>query len=122
MGYTNYWYQKRAFTDVEWKEVQDYFNYLPMLSSQIELDVLEFSDKVIQFNGHDPRSCENFTLYKNIREPQYEDENVIFNCCKTRQHPYDEVVWKVLKFIKFVVLDPKDKSFSISNDNGDSYE
>jgi len=28
----------------------------------------------------------------------------------------------LLKFIKFVVLDPKDHTFEISNDNGDRYE
>ena len=122
MGYTNYWNQKRAFTDEEWSEIKDYFNYISMLSSQIKLDVSEFSDKVLQFNGQDSQSCETFTLHKNIREPNYKDDMVEFNFCKTRQFPYDEVVWKLLKFIKFVVLDPKDKSFSISNDDGDSYE
>ena len=25
MGYTNYWYQKRAFTDAEWSEIKRYF-------------------------------------------------------------------------------------------------
>ena len=122
MGYTNYWNQKRAFTDEEWSEIKDYFNYISMLSSQIKLDVSELSDKVLQFNAQDSQSCETFTLHKNIREPNYKDDMVEFNFCKTRQFPYDEVVWKLLKFIKFVVLDPKDKSFSISNDNGESYE
>lgn len=144
MGYTNYWYQRRAFTDAEWSEIKDY------IYKECDEDIIRFSssynaeqfenkasetlqrcieilssnddDDVIQFNGQGSRCCEDFTLHKNIREPRYEDENVIFNCCKTRQHPYDEVVWKVLKFIKFVVLDPKDETFSISNDNGDSYE
>ena len=147
MGYTNYWYQKRAFTDAEWSKIKDYIykecdqNIIYIrFSSLYSYNAKQFENKasqtlqrcieilspnyddVIEFNGQGSQSCENFTLYKNIREPRYEDENVIFNCCKTRQHPYDEVVWKVLKFIKFVVLDPKDKSFSISNDNGDSYE
>jgi hypothetical protein len=125
MGYTNYWYQKRAFTDEEWSEIRRYFvNRFcnTCYEGKVDIDVTENSDKVLQFNGQGSQSCETFTLHKNIREPRYEDENVIFNCCKTRQHPYDEVVWKLLKFIKFVVLDLKDKSFSISNDNGESYE
>ena len=145
MGYTNYWYQKRAFTDAEWSEIKDYLsriyaehhNIISLSSSynaeQFEnkasetlqrcIEILSSNDDdVIQFNGQGSQSCENFTLHKNIREPRYEDENVEFNFCKTRQHPYDEVVWKLLKFIKFVVLDPNDKSFSISNDNGESYE
>tara|TARA_R110001592_G_C12987948_1_gene734799 strand:+ start:525 stop:887 length:363 start_codon:yes stop_codon:yes gene_type:complete len=120
MGYTNYWYQKRAFTDAEWSEIRDYF--FSSMEVEVDLYISESNDEVLQFNGQGSRCCEDFILYKNIREPRYEDENVIFNCCKTRQHPYDEVVWKLLRFIKFVVLDPKDKSFSISNDNGDSYE
>ena len=28
MGYTNYWYQYRDFTDVEWVEIVEYFNSL----------------------------------------------------------------------------------------------
>ena len=28
MGYTNYWYQYRDFTDGEWVEIVDYFNTL----------------------------------------------------------------------------------------------
>ena len=28
MGYTNYWYQYRDFTDSEWVEIVDYFNTL----------------------------------------------------------------------------------------------
>jgi hypothetical protein len=121
MGYTNYWYQKRAFTDEEWSEIKDYLSRIYERHHNT-ISLSEITDEVLQFNGQGSQSCETFTLHKNIREPRYEDENVEFNFCKTRQHPYDEVVWKVLKFIKFVVLDPKDKSFSISNDNGDSYE
>ena len=93
-------------------------------------ELINSTDEVLQFNGQSSQSCEDFTLHKNIREPRYEDDMVElyeddmveFNFCKTQQHPYDEVVWKLLKFIKFVVLDPKDKSFSISNDNAVSYE
>ena len=33
--------------------------------------------------------------------------------------PYDKVVWKLLKFIKLIVLDPTKADFIISNDNGD---
>ena len=28
MGYTNYWYQYRDFTDSEWDEIVDYFKTL----------------------------------------------------------------------------------------------
>ena len=127
MGYTNYWYQTRAFTDKEWYEIKTYLLFrhnsfeLDDLDKEIKISVLD--DNIIQFNGKNDRlSCEDFTLYKNIREPFYKDDNVEFNFCKTRQLPYDMMVWKLLKFIKFVVLDPKDLSFQIMNDNGVSYE
>ena len=127
MGYTNYWHQSRAFTDAEWYEIKTYLLFrhnsftLDDLDKEIKISILD--DNIIQFNGKNDRlSCEDFTLYKNIREPFYKDDNVEFNFCKTRQLPYDEMVWKLLKFIKFIVLDPKDLSFQISNDNGVSYD
>ena len=126
MGYTNYWYQTRAFTDKEWYEIKTYLLFrhnsfeLDDLDKEIKISILD--DNIIQFNGKNDRlSCEDFTLYKNVREPFYKDDNVEFNFCKTRQLPYDEMVWKLLKFINFVVLDPWNKQFKISNDNGDRY-
>ena len=126
MGYTNYWYQTRAFTDAEWYEIKTYLLFrhnsftLDDLDKEIKISILD--DNIIQFNGKNDRlSCEDFTLYKNIREPFYKDDNVEFNFCKTRQLPYDMMVWKLLKFINFVVLDPWNKQFKISNDNGVSY-
>ena len=127
MGYTNYWYQTRAFTDKEWYEIKTYLLFrhnsfeLDDLDKEIKISVLD--DNIIQFNGKNDRlSCEDFTLYKNIREPFYKDDKIEFNFCKTRQLPYDEMVWKLLKFINFVVLDPWNKQFKISNDNGVSYD
>ena len=127
MGYTNYWYQSRTFTDKEWYEIKTYLLFrhtsfeLDELDKEIKISILD--DNIIQFNGKNDRlSCEDFTLHKNIREPYYKDDKVEFNFCKTRQLPYDMMVWKLLKFINFVVLDPWNKQFKISNDNGVSYE
>ena len=127
MGYTNYWYQTRAFTDKEWYEIKTYLLFrhnsftLDDLDKEIKISILD--DNIIQFNGKNDRlSCEDFTLYKNIREPFYKDDKIEFNFCKTRQLPYDMMVWKLLKFINFVVLDPWNKQFKISNDNGVSYD
>ena len=126
MGYTNYWYQTRAFTDKEWYEIKTYLLFrhnsfeLDDLDKEIKISILD--DNIIQFNGKNDRlSCETFTLYKNVREPFYKDDKVEFNFCKTRQLPYDMMVWKLLRFIKFVVLSPRDDTFKISNDNGVSY-
>ena len=127
MGYTNYWYQTRAFTDKEWYEIKTYLLFrhtsfeLDDLDKEIKISILD--DNIIQFNGKNDRlSCEDFTLHKNIREPYYKDDKVEFNFCKTRQLPYDMMVWKLLRFIKFVVLSPRDDTFKISNDNGVSYD
>ena len=127
MGYSNYWYQSRTFTDKEWYEIKTYLLFrhtsfeLDDLDKEIKISILD--DNIIQFNGKNDRlSCEDFTLHKNIREPYYKDDKVEFNFCKTRQLPYDMMVWKLLKFINFVVLDPWNKQFKISNDNGVSYE
>jgi len=127
MGYTNYWYQTRAFTDKEWYEIKTYLLFrhnsfeLDDLDKEIKISILD--DNIIQFNGKNDRlSCEDFTLHKNIRKPLYLDDKIEFNFCKTRQLPYDMMVWKLLKFINFVVLDPWNKQFKISNDNGVSYE
>ena len=127
MGYTNYWYQTRAFTDKEWYEIKTYLLFrhnsfeLDDLDKEIKISILD--DNIIQFNGKNDRLyCEDFTLYKNVREPFYKDDNVEFNFCKTRQLPYDMMVWKLLRFIKFVVLSPRDDTFKISNDNGVSYD
>ena len=126
MGYTNYWYQTRAFTDAEWYEIKTYLLFrhnsftLDNLDKEIKISILD--DNIIQFNGKNAKlSCEDFTLYKNVREPLYKDDKVEFNFCKTRQLPYDMMVWKLLRFIKFVVLSPRDDTFKISNDNGVSY-
>ena len=126
MGYSNYWYQTRAFTDKEWYEIKTYLLFrhnsftLDDLDKEIKISILD--DNIIQFNGKNAKlSCEDFTLYKNVREPLYKDDKVEFNFCKTRQLPYDMMVWKLLKFINFVVLDPWNKQFKISNDNGVSY-
>ena len=127
MGYTNYWYQTRAFTDAEWYEIKTYLLFrhnsftLDNLDKEIKISILD--DNIIQFNGKNAKlSCEDFSLYKNIREPLYKDDKIEFIFCKTRQLPYDEMVWKLLKFINFVVLDPWNKQFKISNDNGVSYD
>ena len=126
MGYTNYWHQSRAFTDKEWYEIKTYLLFrhnsftLDDLDKEIKISILD--DNIIQFNGKNAKlSCEDFTLYKNVREPLYKDDKVEFNFCKTRQLPYDMMVWKLLRFIKFVVLSPRDDTFKISNDNGVSY-
>ena len=64
MGYTNYWYQHRSFTDSEWKEIKSYFvnrycNSLYEGRIDIESDIKE---DLIAINGKGSESCETFIL------------------------------------------------------------
>ena len=131
MGYTNYWYQYRDFTDSEWIEIVDYFNTLMQKEEYRKLVDLgsvnknepiqqaKYEDQEIYFDGGEGGSCETFVLNKHEPKPRYERDKTYFNFCKTNRLPYDKVVWKLLKFIKLVVLDPTSADFVISNDNGD---
>ena len=131
MGYTNYWYQYRDFTDSEWVEIVDYFNTLMQKEEYRKLVDLgavnkndpfqqaKYEDNEIFVNGGEGGSCETFVLNKHEPKPRYERDKTYFNFCKTRGLPYDKVVWKMLKFIKLIVLDPTSADFIISNDNGD---
>ena len=78
-----------------------------------------YDDQEIYFDGGEGGSCETFVLNKHEPKPRYEGDKTYFNFCKTRGIPYDKVVWKLLKFIKLIVLDPTKADFIISNDNGD---
>ena len=108
MGYTNYWYQYRDFTDSEWVEIVDYFNTLMQKEEYRKLVDLGAVNK-----------NDTFQQAKYEREPKYKGDKTYFNFCKTNRLPYDKVVWKMLKFIKLIVLDPTKADFVISNDNGD---
>ena len=131
MGYTNYWYQYRDFTDSEWMEIVDYFNTLMekeeyrklvdlgSVNKNEPIQQAKYEDKEIYFDGGEGGSCETFVLNKHEPKPRYERDKTYFNFCKTRGLPYDKVVWKLLKFIKLIVLDPTKADFIISNDNGD---
>ena len=126
MGYTNYWYQYRDFTDNEWMEIVDYFNTLMEKEEYRKLVDIgskdyfnNYEDQEIYFDGGEGGSCETFVLNKHEPKPRYEGDKTYFNFCKTRGLPYDKVVWKLLKFIKLIVLDPTKADFVISNDKGD---
>ena len=131
MGYANYWYQYRDFTDGEWVEIVDYFNTLMQKEEYRKLvdlgavnknnpfERVEYEDNEIFFNGGEGGSCETFVLNKFEREPKYKGDKTYFNFCKTQELPYDKVVWKLLKFVKLVALDPTNADFIISNDNGE---
>ena len=61
MGYTNYWYQKKSFSENEWKRVKDEYDYIKEICEGIIIDEsekakkewkLKDDDDVIVFNGN----------------------------------------------------------------------
>ena len=99
MGYTNYWYQYRDFTDSEWVEIVDYFNTLMQKEEYRKLVDIgskdyfnNYEDQEIYFDGGEGGSCETFVLNKHEPKPRYEGDKTYFNFCKTRGLPYDKVV------------------------------
>ena len=112
MGYTNYWHQNMNFTDKEWKAVQQEVEYMQEIGDNT-ISVIRNDDKEIAINGMP--TCETFVLNKNkptVRE--YEQQDLTFNCCKTRELPYDIYVWHLLVFCTGMINNT-DK-FSISRD------
>jgi len=45
MGYTNYWDQSTNFTDKEWKQIKDEFNYVRYIAGD-KIDVIADNDKI----------------------------------------------------------------------------
>jgi len=106
MGYTNYWHQRKSFTDEEWSKVLDEYDYIKdVLGGSVIIDESKpeygFECKEIVFNGNpeNDQDHETFVLYKEAKtEPDYEGQDITFNFCKTAEKPYDIAVWHLLSF------------------------
>tara|TARA_R110002020_G_scaffold94852_2_gene227914 strand:+ start:915 stop:1247 length:333 start_codon:yes stop_codon:yes gene_type:complete len=100
MGYTNYWKQKKSFSDSEWKQIKDEYDYIKDVCNSIIIDQSKNDDEIV-FNGINDNEHETFVLLKNVRTvAHYENEDLSFNFCKTAHKPYDMAVWHLLTFIK----------------------
>ena len=123
MGYTNYWYQYRDFTNSEWDEIKTFYeDWFFLEDDKLYPKIKDLSEpNQIIFEGEEGGSCETFVLNKHEPKPRYEGDKTYFNFCKPLELPYDKVVWKLLKYIKFIALDPTKADFIISNDNGDEF-
>jgi len=112
MGYTNYWHQDMDFTDKEWKAVQQEVEYMQEIGDSI-ISVIRNDDNEIAINGNP--TCETFVLTRYKPDtPEYEGQDLTFNCCKTRELPYDIYVWHLLVFCAGIINNT-DK-FSVSRD------
>ena len=45
MGYTNYWYQNKSFTDQEWKKVKEEYDYIKDVCEGIIIDETKNNDE-----------------------------------------------------------------------------
>ena len=104
MGYTNYWYQTKSFTNEEWEKVLEEYDYIQDVLGVDELIIDDTKDYnvAIVFNGNpeNDQDHETFLLYKDAKTkanaPAIGD--ITFNFCKTAEKPYDIAVWHLLSF------------------------
>ena len=114
MGYTNYYNQSADFTDKEWNQIKDEFEYIKEIAGD-SIVIQSNKEKWIQFNGNP--GCESFYISKYAKtERDYEDQDLTFHFCKTRELPYDIYVWHLLVFIMGLKRTNKKKDFKISRD------
>jgi len=139
MGYTNYWYQERPFTDTEWEVIKSEYHYLigqhELESGMSGLLFVDESDKnlfnsthgrrnddqAIILNGIGKGSYETFCLIKDgdlNREPKFKGDDVTYNFCKTAEKAYDIIVWHLLMTARVVAPD----AISIKRDRVESQE
>ena len=112
MGYTNYWHKYNDFTELEWKQIKDEFDYIKQTIGFLIVD--ESTEDKIKFNGVGDNSHEDFYLTKHAREltdKMYEGQDLSFDFCKTNGKPYDIAVWHLLSFINRIV-----PNFAINRD------
>ena len=115
MGYTNYYNQSADFTDKEWNQVKDEFEYIKGIAGDA-IDVQsEKNSDWISFNGNP--GCESFYIYKYAKtERDYKDQDLTFHFCKKRELPYDIYVWHMLVFILGLKRTNEKKDFKIGRD------
>lgn len=100
MGYTNYWHKYNDFTNTEWQQIKEEFDYLKTVDGHLIKD--ESTDDIIKFNGIGDNGHEDFYLNREAKTPfdkTYAGQDISFDFCKTNEKPYDIVVWHLLTFI-----------------------
>ena len=113
MGYTNYWHQHSDFTDIEWSQIKEEYDYIKEACAGIIIDESKKADQIV-FNGNskDNQDHETFVIKKIAKtKKDYEEQDMSFNFCKTAMKPYDLAVWHMLCFINRVC-----PNFAISRD------
>ena len=105
MGYTNYWYQYRDFTDSEWDEIVDYFNTLMEKEEYRKLmDQTRFQKTSMKIKKYTLMVArvdlvKLLSLNKHEPKPRYERDKPISTSAKLIGYLMTKLVWKLLKFI-----------------------
>jgi hypothetical protein len=135
MGYTHYFYHKRAFTDAEWKAICDETHRIVTAATAAGLqlawangDGLPEIDgeplpsdgdvgRIISLNGQAPLDHEplNLTQKPDPQLREHEPGEGRFAFCKTARKPYDAVVVSILAAIRETAPD----AMTIRSDGGD---
>ena len=111
MGYTNYWHQHNDFTDMEWSQIKQEYEYIKEACENIIVDETKKTDEIV-FNGKGSLSHETFVLKKDAKtKKDYKEQDLSFNYCKTAMKPYDLAVGHLLCFVQRICPD-----FAISRD------
>lgn len=103
MGYTNHWYHKKPFTDVEWTKIKKEYKYVVENFNNVLIKDQTEDQNEICFDGIGQNSHETFILKKvNDTEPMYDGDDVTYNFCKTNRKPYDIVVRHILRYANHI--------------------
>jgi len=103
MGYTNHWYYKKPFTDVEWAIIKKEYKYVVKNFNNVLIKDQTEDQNEIRFDGIDKNSHETFVLKKiNDLKPMYEGDDVTYHFCKTNRKPYDIVVRHILRYANHI--------------------
>mgnify|MGYP003142301774 CR=1 FL=1 len=97
MGYSHYWRRPAILPLTEWLKWAEELKPLMEEEGKVLADVFIGEDEVY-FNGAQP--CETFYISRSFlpsyQEQEPDEDGKWFDCCKTRELPYDSYVVKAL--------------------------
>lgn len=133
MGYSHYWYLDKTNSNQDAYESakKDIIKIIQYKKNILANGIGEneaILEPYISFNGIGDKSCETFFLPENLKDldnedyfPHRDNKNLVFNSCKTRYCPYDEVVTACLTVL-FYHLAPHDLVIITSDGNPEEWD
>jgi hypothetical protein len=108
MGYTHYWENyahdipPQALAIIRQIVFQAYRDGIIQYESDMKKEPV-VTNKLIRFNGIGENGHETFSF--DVEDGYRTSEGKPFDCCKTAQRPYDDIVMKVLIVLKHYLKD-----------------